>query len=1036
MTTVSSQADLNNAIEQIDQAASGTTFDLVFGGNITEGDLGQPTGIYAIDPNSGVSVTIDGNGFALSGGGANGGLAVLGGSVTVEQLTIEDTVAKGGDGDGSGGGGAGLGGGLFVGPEGTVTLDDVLFRTDSAKGGNAGDGGGGGAGGHSSLIVPPLGLVASDGADGTAGVNGATATGAPMTGGAGGPGTGGGPGGFGQPGGKGGDGGDGGAGGYGTTGAPAGLPGGAGGTGGHGGLGGIAGTGGDAGKGGDGGDAGSAAAPHGGMATHGPIATTGGPGGDGGIGGEGGFGAGGGAGGDGGNGGAGGVGGVGGSGHSQFGGFGGTTGYIGPGGTGGTGGTGGKGAKGRTGGIGNFGGGGGGGGNGGDGGDGGTGGMGGLGGRYFRTSPPSIPPPAPPQGGMGGHGGDGGIGGSGGTGGNGGFGGFGGGGGGGGMGGAGGQAGHAGMGGHGGVSFYGNDPTHITAAGSPGPTGNTGSTGADGKDGSANLGGFGGGPGAGSQGGGGLGAGGDIFVAQGGTLLVDGGLLTGGSVEKGTGANDGQEFGNGIFLQGNETITLGATAGETLTIEDQIVDQLGVGGTAGTGALKIGGSGTVLLAAANAFVGGVTIDSGTLELGNPAGAGSGPISFSGDPRLEFAAKNAPNNPIEAFTRLGTIEVTGFLAAADQYSGDMLTLTGLGTQTRVALRIPGHSLSDLSYADDAQDDATLITTSVPCFCRGTLILTPAGEVAVETLRPGDRVVTLAGAVKEIAWVGKGRSLITPRNEALRPIVVRRDAIADGVPVRDLHLTSGHSLYIKGELIPIETLVNGHSVLRDAAAQVLEYYHVELTEHDVLIADGAPAESYKEDGNRDRFHNAHGPAIGAAPGAWFAPVRVGGPQLESLWRRLLDRSGFRPAAATTDPDLHLLADGRRVDADHIGAGTYRFRLAARPATLRLISHSVVPHHSGQGSDRRRLGVALRSITLVAPGARVALSWNAALLSDGFYSPEPEARWRWTTGDAGVPDSLLAALAGPCEVILDTAGALSYPLAAGEFGTERAA
>ena len=126
---VTTQAELNQAIEAIDSQTAPGNDVITFNGNITESapTAGQPDGIYALDLASGVSVTIDGNGYTLngseltgSGDGADGGLAVIAGKVTISDLTIEDTIAQGGDGEQSGGGGAGLGGGLFVGVERSV----------------------------------------------------------------------------------------------------------------------------------------------------------------------------------------------------------------------------------------------------------------------------------------------------------------------------------------------------------------------------------------------------------------------------------------------------------------------------------------------------------------------------------------------------------------------------------------------------------------------------------------------------------------------------------------------------------------------------------------------------------------------------------------------------------------------------------------------------------------------------------------------------------------------------------------------------
>ena len=144
-----------------------------------------------------------------------------------------------------------------------------------------------------------------------------------------------------------------------------------------------------------------------------------------------------------------------------------------------------------------------------------------------------------------------------------------------------------------------------------------------------------------------------------------------------------------------------------------------------------------------------------------------------------------------------------------------------------------------------------------------------------------------------------------------MIVRRGALADGVPCRDLRPTRAHSLYLDGILVPVEYLLNGCSVLWDETAREVEFYHIELRDHAVLIADGAPAESYREDGNRTLFDNPDLPRFTTAKSRWFAPVRTGGPEVDALWRRIVDRSGLSPPPLTEDPDLHVMVDGRIVE-----------------------------------------------------------------------------------------------------------------------------
>jgi hypothetical protein len=124
-----------------------------------------------------------------------------------------------------------------------------------------------------------------------------------------------------------------------------------------------------------------------------------------------------------------------------------------------------------------------------------------------------------------------------------------------------------------------------------------------------------------------------------------------------------------------------------------------------------------------------------------------------------------------------------------------------------------------------------------------------------------------------------------------------ALADNVPYYDLRVTKGHSFLLDGVLIPVEFLVNHRSILWDDHAREVTIYHLELATHDVLLANGAPAESYRDDGNRWLFHNAN-TGWDLAPQEPCAPVLTGGPVVDAVWRRLLGRSGKRPGCPTTE------------------------------------------------------------------------------------------------------------------------------------------
>ena len=139
-------------------------------------------------------------------------------------------------------------------------------------------------------------------------------------------------------------------------------------------------------------------------------------------------------------------------------------------------------------------------------------------------------------------------------------------------------------------------------------------------------------------------------------------------------------------------------------------------------------------------------------------------------------------------------------------------------------------------------------------------------------------------------------------------LRRTAYAENVPRRDLYLTHGHALYFEGMLIPVEHLVNHRSILWDEKARVVEFYHIELADHDVVFAEGASAETYYDVENRALFQNARAGSAAGGEKPTYAPVVNRGDVVESIWARLFQRAGGSVINETTDdPDLHLVIDG---------------------------------------------------------------------------------------------------------------------------------
>ncbi len=143
----------------------------------------------------------------------------------------------------------------------------------------------------------------------------------------------------------------------------------------------------------------------------------------------------------------------------------------------------------------------------------------------------------------------------------------------------------------------------------------------------------------------------------------------------------------------------------------------------------------------------------------------------------------------------------------------------------------------------------------CFLAGTMIATPGGERAIETLGIADMVMTSSGEARPVRWIGK-QSVVTIFADPLRsrPVTIRAGALDENVPHRDLHVSPDHAMFVDGILAHAGALVNGTSIVRmDDLPECFTYYHIELEGHELILAEGAAAETFVDAVTRRRFDN---------------------------------------------------------------------------------------------------------------------------------------------------------------------------------------
>jgi Ca2+-binding RTX toxin-like protein len=146
-------------------------------------------------------------------------------------------------------------------------------------------------------------------------------------------------------------------------------------------------------------------------------------------------------------------------------------------------------------------------------------------------------------------------------------------------------------------------------------------------------------------------------------------------------------------------------------------------------------------------------------------------------------------------------------------------------------------------------------AIVCFTPGTLIATPKGEIPVEQLRVGDKVVTRDNGLQEIRWMGAKEMgwHDFAANPHLRPIRIRAGSLGNGLPERDLLLSPNHRLLVANDRTALyfdehEVLVAAkHLIGAEGVTQVdsvgTTYIHFMFDQHEVVLSNGAWTESFQ-------------------------------------------------------------------------------------------------------------------------------------------------------------------------------------------------
>ena len=284
---------------------------------------------------------------------------------------------------------------------------------------------------------------------------------------------------------------------------------------------------------------------------------------------------------------------------------------------------------------------------------------------------------------------------------------------------------------------------------------------------------------------------------------------------------------------------------------------------------------------------------------------------------ELTEIDVPPSGTEGFTseanpNYGLPVIQGFDGTIDNFQvGDHIIVDTTVAATfslsgsDVSVIANGATLGVLTFENAAQATLAFSTPGAlvdqPCYCCGTLILTDRGEVPVEDLVIGDKVMTMSGKLRPIKWIGRrsyGGRFVMGRKDIL-PICIKAGALDDNVPKRDLWISPHHAMYLEGVLIEAKDLLNGVSVVQAERVDRVEYFHIELDSHDVIIAEDAVSETFVDDDSRGMFHNAHEyrrlyPEALPEAAQYCAPRLEDGYEVERARQRIALRAGLQSRA----------------------------------------------------------------------------------------------------------------------------------------------
>ena len=143
---------------------------------------------------------------------------------------------------------------------------------------------------------------------------------------------------------------------------------------------------------------------------------------------------------------------------------------------------------------------------------------------------------------------------------------------------------------------------------------------------------------------------------------------------------------------------------------------------------------------------------------------------------------------------------------------------------------------------------------PCFTPGAMITTQRGEVPIQHLQAGDRVVTRDNGIQPVRWVGKSQMFLQDFqvDPHLLPVLIRQGSLGKGLPERDMMVSPNHRILVANERTSLrfserEVLVAAKHLsvpgVHTVQSSGTTYIHFLCDRHEVVLVDGIWTESFQ-------------------------------------------------------------------------------------------------------------------------------------------------------------------------------------------------